>query len=152
MPMRVYLNALEGRFWVEGTFTFPYRTQFIVELRCKKTSFQDELFLHNRHFKSCLVSIVSSTLPSCNGETKNPHQVRLHCLVDGTICKSVLSASHPGSNTQEHNVCRLSNHQASFILPVMPFNFIIVTADTYTHTQSVVLPHTLYDDGYFSAE
>lgn len=52
------------------------------------------------------------------------------------------------------------NHQASFILPQMPFNFIIMTADTYTHSvfASVRLSlsthtHTpVYDHGYFSAE
>lgn len=37
-------------------------------------------------------------------------------------------------HSQEHNVCRLANHQAPFILPPMPFNFITVTADSLTHT------------------
>lgn len=72
------------------------------------------------------------------------HQVRLHCLVDGTICKSVLSASRFRKNSLERNVFRPPNHRASFILPQMPFNFIIMTADTYTHAffVSICLSHT----------
>lgn len=141
MPMRIYLNVLEGHFWVEVTSIFPYRTQFIVELRCEKTSFQDELFLHNRHFKSCLVSIVSSTLPSCNGETKthikSDYIVSLMEQFASQFCQHHTLAATPKSTMSAG--CRTIRHHLFY--PWCPLT-LSSWLQTHTHTLNLSFSHT----------
>lgn len=59
---------------------------------------------------------------------------------------------HAVANSQEHNVCGLPSHQAPFLSPSAPFNFITPPADTYTlcvsasHTQQLMMTDTLLSE------
>lgn len=64
--------------------------------RRKSTFRRDEFSRRRGRFanRSRRSSVPSSTLQTRRGREKpTSHQVRLHCLADGTICKSSLSAS-----------------------------------------------------------
>lgn len=108
-------------------------------------------FVQNRHLK-LFPSFLHCVFPQREGrqrggEKKTPSsQITLSRWWNNLQVSFVSIAL--SQNSQEHNVCRLPNHQASFILPLMPFNFIIMTADTYTlsvsiwHTQTHAHTHT----------
>lgn len=102
--------------------------------------FSFHFFEANRRFKSF-------PSPLQKKHIKSDYVVGLMEQFAGQVCQLP-------PHSQEHDVCRLANHQAPFILPPMPFNFITVTADSLTHTPCFLpITHThtfaaLYHDGY----
>lgn len=120
-----------------------------------------ESLRQNRHFKSRLLSIVSSILPTRKRgrgwkREKKKQVIKSDYIVSlieqfaSQFCQHCVLTK----NSHEHNECRLPNHQASFILPLMPFKLYHRDCG-YIYNLSICLSHThtlVYDDGYFSAE
>lgn len=128
---------------------------------------QGELCVRHTHLANCsrCFSILSSTSQkprkgepreSERGremeEENGSHQVRSHCLVDWTICKSVLSASRfcrtPRSAVHEGR-CTIGRHLFHPSCPLTSSSWLL----TRTHILCISVSHTaVYDDRYLPAE
>lgn len=89
-----------------------------------------------------------------NKKRNTSHQVRLHCLADGTICKSVLSATRSRTAPRRTMSAARRTIRHRLFYPRCPLT-LSTRLLIHTHTHYVCNTHThtaVYDDGYFSAE
>lgn len=147
--------------------TFRLRGSFHCGAENVNGRFTEMSFLWRRsRFADCprCLFIVSSTFAQKksggrpdggkNKKRNTSHQVRLHCLADGTICKSVLSATRSRTAPRRTMSAARRTIRHRLFYPRCPLT-LSTRLLIHTHTHYVYNTHThtaVYDDGYFSAE